>query len=85
MTEDRSVFFSPIGELQTYARIRVTDSIWFSVGYQLLYISRITRPHDNVYYNDNGTFPTPPGVVVKPKSTYMRIDGLTLGLEIVLP
>jgi len=85
VTEDRSVFFSPIGELQTYARIRVTDSIWFSVGYQLLYISRITRPHDNVYYNDNGTFPTPPGVVVKPKSTYMRIDGLTLGLEIVLP
>jgi hypothetical protein len=85
VTEDRSVSFSPIGELQTYARIRVTDSMWVSVGYSLLYISRLTRPHDNVFYNDNGAFPTPPGVVLKTRETYMRIDGLTLGVEIILP
>lgn len=82
---DRSVNFAPITEVQTYARIRLTESIWCSVGYSLLYMTGVTRPHDNIYYNDLGQSPTPPAIAVKPKSTYMRVEGLTLGIDILLP
>ena len=85
VTKDRSTYFSPIGEVQAYARIRLSDSIRMTIGYSYMFISKLTRPHDNIFYNDNGIFPTPPGVVLKSKSTDLRVQGLTLGIEIDLP
>ena len=84
-TMDRSTFFSPIGEVQTYARIRVTENINVTVGYSLIYVTKLTRPHNNIFYNDNGAFPTPPGIVLKPSSTDLKIEGLTFGIDILLP
>ena len=84
LTKNRSTYFSPMGEVQAYARIRLSESIRMTVGYSLMYISKLTRPHDNIFYNDNGVFPTPPGVVLRSKSTDLRVQGLTLGIEIDL-
>ena len=84
-TSDRSVYFSPVGELRAYAQVHLTKDITLSVGYNLLQVMRLTRPHKNIYYNDKGDFPTPPAIVVKPNGTDLQIEGLTLGAEIRLP
>jgi hypothetical protein len=71
-----------MAELGVYARIHPKE--WFSihVGYNLIWVGNITRPHDNIYYNDNGPLPTPTGVVLKTNLEDMLIDGLMIGGEI---
>jgi hypothetical protein len=50
-------------------------------GYNFTYLFRVTRPHDNIYYNDNGPN-APPGVVVNADTQDMHIQGLNVGGEI---
>lgn len=82
ITKDEGVMFSPVGELQLYARIHVTENFSLSVGYSIVEAFRITRPADNIFYNDNGPFPTPPGVVLDTDETDFQLKGLTVGGEI---
>ena len=84
ITEMSDTIFSPVVELAVYLRFKVHERAEFHVGYNVLWASRVTRPHDNIRYNDNGSFPEPPGVVVDVKHDDFTLEGLTLGGVIYL-
>lgn len=72
---------SPIFEVGAYGVIPITKYASLRVGYNLMYLLNVTRPEDNIYYNDNGPLPIPPDVVVSATLHDLAIQGLTLGAE----
>jgi hypothetical protein len=84
-TEDKDHIWSPVGELSVYGSIPVHENFKLFASYNLLWAWRVTRPQRNIFYNDNGPIPTPPGVVVDTENTESFIDGFTVGGEILLP
>ena len=80
-TESRKLIFSPVLGVNAYVRVKVTENISAFVGYNALWALRITRPENNVYYNDNG-FDRPPGVRVDEETTDFRAYGISVGGEI---
>lgn len=81
-TEEKDTIFSPVIEGTCFARVHVSENISLSVGYNWLGLYNITRPAENIYYNDNGPLPTPPGVVVNAKTSEMWVRGLMVGGEV---
>jgi hypothetical protein len=81
-TEDESTQMSPFIDLTLNGRIPITKNFNFTAGYTFLWAGRVTRPHRNIFYNDNGPLPTPPGIVVRTKKTDMVFEGLTVGGEL---
>jgi len=72
---------SPIFEVGAYGTIRLTKYASLRVGYNLMYLLNVTRPEDNIYYNDNGPLPIKPDVVVSATHHDLAIQGLTVGAE----
>ncbi|MFN0196965.1 MAG: BBP7 family outer membrane beta-barrel protein [Planctomycetaceae bacterium] len=72
-------------ELGVNARIRLNDSIFLTVGYNLLWFGNVQRANEIIRYNDNGPLPTPPDVVTNPNRGDIRMQGLSVGGEILLP
>jgi hypothetical protein len=85
MTRDSKTQLSPIVDLGLTSRLRVTRYLTLTAGYNMLWLGRITRPQNNIYYNDNGPLPTPPGVVVRTQHTDMLLYGFSVGGELRLP
>lgn len=81
ITQQSFTGVSPFFEVGAYARINITKSIALRAGYNLMWLARITRPEDNIYYNDNGPLPTLPDVVVSATRHDIIIQGLTVGGE----
>jgi len=52
------------------------------VSYQVMFASGISRPANNIFYNDNGPDPNPPAIVVDPSFKSMVWQGLTVGGEL---
>lgn len=78
---------SPVIDLGCYARINVSPSFSLRVGYNFLYLGRVTRPEDNIYYNDRGSFVPPisfipPDVVVSATRHDIHTGGISVGGEV---
>ncbi len=80
-TEEDGTIFSPVAELRAYLRVNVTKNFSVFGGYDWFYMSNVTRPYDNIYYNDNG-LAQPPGIVVDTKHRDLMIHGLMVGGEL---
>ncbi len=80
-TRDNELIFSPVFDVSMYGRLRVTPYFSLHAGYNFTYLFRVTRPVDNIVYNDNGPAAAP-GVVVDPKTGSVSLQGLTVGGEI---
>lgn len=79
-TADDDLIFAPVFDVSMYGKVHVTPYFSLHAGYNFTYLFRVTRPHDNISYNDNG--PTaPPGVVLDADTQDMHIQGLTVGGE----
>jgi hypothetical protein len=50
-------------------------------GYDLLVLSHVTRPHNDIVYNDNGPG-SPPGIVSKVGFTDVLIYGFSVAAEL---
>ena len=81
---DSSAQISPVVDLNLTGRIKVTPNFSITAGYNFIFVSRVTRPQDNIYYNDTGAA-DPPGVVLKSHKQDMTFQGLTLGIEFRRP
>lgn len=81
ITSEGKTLLSPVFDLGVYARFAVTKHFSLNVGYNLLWLGAITRPEDNIYYNSNGSFPTPPDIHVNLQKHTLRIDGVSAGGE----
>jgi len=83
-TNARRDVFSPIFDLQLYAKIHLNDSIRLRVGWSYTWMGNTSRADRNIYYNDLGTA-FPPAVVVRPNETSQWVSAITVGGEIILP
>ncbi len=51
--------FAPVGDFSVYGKIHLRDNFSVFVSYQVMVASGISRPADNIFYNDNGSTPPP--------------------------
>ena len=72
--------FTTVGDLSVYARINVRENFSLNVGYQLFVAGGMSRPANNIRYNDNGPS-QPAAIVVDPSFRNMVWQGLTVGGE----
>ncbi len=79
-TSKDDLTFAPVFDMSMYGKFDVTPYFSLHAGYNFTYLFRVTRPIDNIVYNDNGPA-APPGVVVHPKFGTVGIQGLTVGGE----
>lgn len=84
-TTDSGAQLAPVIDLNLTGRLKITQSLFLTVGYNFIFAGHVTRPQDNIYYNDNGPSPTPPGIVVHTHKQDVIFQGLTVGAEYRLP
>ena len=60
--------FAAVFDLALQAKVKVREGCVLTVGYDFMWVHGVTRPDDNIYYNDNGGFPVPPGIELRTKS-----------------
>ena len=83
-TRQSATRYSSIAQLGVFGRIHVNESISLHVGYDLMWISDVSRPDESVRYNFRST----PGgglvnaIVVDPSFEDMLLQGLSVGGEI---
>ena len=73
--------FAPVGDFSVYTKLHLRDNLTLNVGYQIIIADGISRPANNIFYNDNGPS-QPAAIVVDPGFRRMIWQGLTLGGEI---
>ena len=81
-TVEDDTIFSPVLDCTAYARLHLHENFSVHVAYNVLWMARVTRPHDNIVFNDPGTTLLPPGVVVDADIGELMLEGLSLGGEI---
>jgi hypothetical protein len=57
--------FAPIYQLQVYAQAQVSHRLSLRVGYDFMTMFEISRPYNNVYWNDTGVIDDPSQVIVR--------------------
>lgn len=83
-SEDSSASICPVVDLGLNGRLKVTDRISITGGYNFTFISRVTRPQNNIRYNDNGAA-NPPGIVVDTNKSDFIFQGIMVGVELRSP
>ena len=86
ITNEDKVGFSPMVDLGVYSRVNLTQNFSLRLGYNLMWIGRVTRPEDNVIYNDNGPYVPPfsfnlPDVVTNLTRHDIKVYGFNIGGE----
>jgi hypothetical protein len=77
-TSDNTTQVSTGFDLTGWGVLHVHPKFDLRIGYNFLWLTGITRPEDNVYYNENG-ITRPAGVVVDMKKHDWSMSGLQLG------
>jgi hypothetical protein len=72
--------FSFGSEVGTFATINLTPNFSIRGGYNLIWLNRVTRPHKDVYYNDNGDAAAP-AIISRTIFSDIIITGFTVGGE----
>src|SRR5262249_2274599 len=80
-TRKSDTSFAPVGDFSVYGKLHLRDNFTINVGYQIIIAGGISRPANNIFYNDNGSA-QPAAIVVAPTFDRMIWQGLTLGGEI---
>jgi len=71
------------GDLSVYARLHLHQNFSLNVGYQIMFIDNIVRPHDSIYYNDNGPSPAfQADLRTAPTFGLMYWQGINIGGEL---
>lgn len=81
LTTQSGSHFAPIGDFSFYGKLNLRDNFSLFGSYQIMVATGISRPANNIYYNDNG--PTnPAAIVVDPSFQRMVWQGFTVGGEL---
>ncbi|MFN9198407.1 MAG: BBP7 family outer membrane beta-barrel protein [Planctomycetaceae bacterium] len=78
LTSDNTTSVSTGVDLTGWAPLHLGPKVDLRIGYNFLWLTGITRPEDNIYYNENGVT-QPAGVVVDMKKHDWSMSGLQLG------
>ncbi len=79
-TTENKLIFAPVFDLSLYGKLHLTPYFSLFAGYNYTYLFQVSRPLNNIYYNDNGAGAAP-GVVVNARSQATHWQGLTVGGE----
>jgi hypothetical protein len=77
-SDDVTTQFSLGVDVGTYGQINITDNLRIRVGYNFYWFNRVTRPQNNIFYNDNG-FAAPPGIVANLIKQDFIVHGVSVG------
>ncbi len=80
-TLEKDTIFSPVGELGLFARANINENLSLHFAYTWLWAFRISRPQENINYNDNGPL-NPPAVVLERELDDYIANGWSVGGEI---
>lgn len=83
-TEESGSRLAVTGDLSVYAKLNVSQNFSVNLGYQIIFIDNVVRPHNSIYYNDNGPAQQniPPGLVTKPDFGLHYFQGINVGGEL---
>ncbi|MFN0051260.1 MAG: BBP7 family outer membrane beta-barrel protein [Planctomycetales bacterium] len=80
-SSDRVNRFSLGVDIGTYATLNLRPNFSVRVGYNLIWLNRVTRPEDNIYYNNNG-LSNPPAVGTNLTDHDFMVHGVSVGGEL---
>lgn len=80
-TDQLTTNFSFGIDLPAYAQINITQNFSARIGYNFIWLNRVTRPESNIYYNDRGSS-NPPAVGTKLDFDDFIVHGMSLGAEL---
>lgn len=73
--------FAPIGDFSFYGKLNLRDNFSLFGSYQIMVASGISRPANNIFYNDNGSA-NPAAIVVDTAFDRMVWQGFSVGAEL---
>ncbi len=79
-TQDTDSDFAPGFDLSTSVRVKVSDHLSIFVSYQLYLLSQVSRPYENISYNE--ITPQMPNIILDAERQNMMVQGLTVGGEL---
>ena len=80
-TRDSGSKFAPIGDFSFYGKVNLRENFSLFGSYQIMVAGGISRPANNIYYNDNGST-NPAGVVANAGFENMVWQGFSVGGEL---
>ena len=78
-TQNITSTFTWGGDATSYVQLNLGKCFSIRGGYNVLYINRVTRPQNNIYYNDN--IVGPPAVVSNLIFRDLLVSGFTFGCQ----
>lgn len=78
---DRTTNFSLGADVGCYAQLNFGPNFSVRVGYNYIWFNSITRPEDNIYYNDNG-LDNPPAIATNLTLHNFVVHGVSVGGEL---
>lgn len=84
VTDTIQTDFAAIMDLALYGRVHINENISLVGGYNVMWLSRLARPHDTIVYDTNGVLgvPVSTNIHAKEGETNMWMQGFSAGLEI---
>lgn len=79
-TNEEGNHFAPIGDFTVYGKLHLRDNFSIFGSYQIMVANGISRPANNIFYNDNGAA-NPAAIVVDADFERMVWQGFTVGAE----
>lgn len=73
--------FSPVLDLSTYARIRFSENVNLSIGYQFMALAGMSLAEENVVYNASSVLAAPPLIALKQTRQEFWTHGINVGLN----
>jgi hypothetical protein len=80
-SSDNTTSFSFGVDIGTHAQVNIGQNFSIRVGYNFIWMNRVTRPENNIYYNDLGPS-NPPAVVEKLTKHDFIVHGVSVGGEL---
>lgn len=73
--------FAPIGDFSVYGKVNLRDNLSLFASYQIMVANGISRPANNIFYNDNGSA-NPAAIVADAGFQRMVWQGISVGGEL---
>ena len=79
--KDALTRFSPVIELETYARFRLAENLMFSIGYQFMATTNVSMADQNIVWDSSSILIDPPRIGLVQNRDDFWMQGINVGLQ----
>ncbi len=79
--KDTLTRFSPVIELETFARFRLAENLNLSIGYQFMATSNMSLSEQNIVWDSSSTLTDPPRIGLDHNRQTFWMQGINVGLQ----